>query len=159
MKCQWCKKETGIVHKNKKYCSSVCMNKSRYARSGIRSTREQRSEWYKKRCEQKGYIEKLRKQANKRNKDIKRFLAEYKIEKGCKDCGYKKHHSALEFDHIKGKKEINMAFAKSINQAKREIEKCDVVCSNCHRVRTYNRIYPCKPDIFEATYEPVSEDS
>lgn len=95
--------------------------------------------------------------ANKRARKIKIFLANYKIEKGCQDCGYKKHHSALEFDHIKGKKKINIAFAKSINQAEWEIKNCEVVCSNCHRVRSWNRLYPCKPNIFEKTYELMEE--
>jgi hypothetical protein len=39
----------------------------------------------------------------------------------------------------------------------KEIKKCDVVCANCHRIRTFNRLYPCKPDIFEMTYEKVEE--
>jgi len=93
--------------------------------------------------------------ANIRARKIKEFIANYKLECGCKDCGYKKHHSALDFDHIKGKKKINVCFAKSIAQAKKEIKKCEVGCSNCHRIRTYKRIYPCKSDIFEATYEAV----
>ena len=82
------------------------------------------------------------KKANERAKLVKVFLAQYKVERGCVDCGYNKHHSALEFDHIKGKKLLNVCFAKSIAQAKKEIAKCEVVCSNCHRVRTYNRILP-----------------
>lgn len=86
--------------------------------------------------------------ANDRARKIKVFLAEYKIKEGCKDCGYKKHHSALDFDHIKGKKEINIAFAKSINQAKKEIEKCEVVCSNCHRIRSYNRQTSTEMQVF-----------
>ena len=96
-----------------------------------------------------------RNKANDRAKKVKLFLAEYKIERGCVDCGYAKHHSALEFDHIKGNKKINVCFAKSITQAVKEIKKCEVVCSNCHRIRTWNLLYLCKPDIFEATYEPV----
>lgn len=95
--------------------------------------------------------------ANKRAKKIKIFLARYKIEKGCADCGYNKHHSALDFDHTKGKKKILVAFAKSITQAKKEIKKCDVVCANCHRIRTYKRLYPCKPDIFEKTYDIIEK--
>ena len=93
--------------------------------------------------------------ANDRAKKVKEFIAEYKSKNGCTDCGYNKHHSALEFDHIVGKKELNVCLAKSIKQAKKEIEKCEIVCSNCHRIRTYTRIYPCKPDIFEKTYENV----
>jgi hypothetical protein len=100
---------------------------------------EVRSRWYfNKKKDKKWYI-KIKKQQNERSKKIKVFLAEYKIQKGCQDCGYKKHHSALDFDHIKGKKELNVCFAKSIGQAKKEIEKCEIVCSNCHRIRTYNR--------------------
>ena len=91
--------------------------------------------------------------ANERTRKIKVFLAQYKIEKGCVDCGYKKHHSALDFDHVKGKKVLNVCFSKSIIQAKKEIEKCEVVCSNCHRIRSWKRLYPCRPEIFDITYE------
>lgn len=87
--------------------------------------------------------------ANERARKVKLFLAEYKMSKGCMDCGYKRHHSALEFDHVRGEKTLNVCFSKSIGQAKKEIDKCDVVCSNCHRIRTYKRLYPCKPDIEE----------
>lgn len=93
--------------------------------------------------------------ANIRAKNVRLFLAEYKLEKKCLDCGYDKHHSALDFDHVKGDKDLNVCFAKSITQAKKEIEKCEVVCSNCHRIRTYNRLYPCKEDIFKLTYDEV----
>lgn len=95
--------------------------------------------------------------ANARQKDVRDFLAKYKINIGCVDCGYKGHHSALEFNHTGTDKEINVCNAKSIKQAKMEIEKCEVVCSNCHRIRTYNRIYPCKPDAFETTYDVIGQ--
>jgi hypothetical protein len=39
----------------------------------------------------------------------------------CKNCG-------KGFDHIKGEKEFNVCNAKSVNQAKKEIKKCEVVC-------------------------------
>ncbi len=93
--------------------------------------------------------------ANVRAKKVKDFLANYKTQKGCVDCGYNTHHSALDFDHFVGNKSINVCNAKSITQALSEIDKCEVVCSNCHRIRTYNRLYPCKPDIFEETYEKI----
>ena len=94
---------------------------------------------------------------NERNRRVKRWIAEYKLARGCADCGYAGHHAALDFDHITGEKELNVCFAKSIAQAQREALKCDVVCANCHRIRTYERLNPCKPDIFDATYEPAYE--
>jgi hypothetical protein len=92
--------------------------------------------------------------ANKRATAIRRWLDAYKVAHGCIDCGYKKHHAALHFDHVRGEKKLNVCFAKSITQAKAEIEKCEVRCANCHAVKTFT-FYPCKPDIFAATYEPV----
>ena len=82
---------------------------------------------------------------------------------GCVDCGYCEHLAALDFDHVSGEKERLVSFAKSIEQAKTEIAKCEVRCANCHRIRTWERkkrekgaaVHPCKPDIFEATYDPV----
>lgn len=90
--------------------------------------------------------------ANRRATEIRRWLDTYKLNAGCVDCGYKEHHAALHFDHVRGEKKLNVSFAKSIAQAKTEIEKCEVRCANCHAVKTF-KFYPCKPDIFEKTYE------
>lgn len=72
--------------------------------------------------------------------EVRQFLADYKLEDGCVDCGYKEHHAALDFDHVRGEKSINVCNARSISAAKKEIEKCEVVCANCHRIRTYMRL-------------------
>lgn len=50
----------------------------------------------------------------------------------------------LEFDHVpgRGKKVGNVGdLAKygSWPKALREIAKCDIVCANCHRIRTHTR--------------------
>jgi len=143
--CIWC--GTSIeeeAHRNRKYCSSSCAYQARYKRTGQRTTPGQRSVYYKQRCLKRGYRNKLRIQTNARNHLIKLFLAEYKLSKGCKDCDYKKHHAALDFDHVRGVKLLTVCLAKSITQAKKEIKKCDVVCSNCHRIRTYKRYHEKK---------------
>lgn len=102
---------------------------------------ESKRNWYNEKKKDSKWLEKSNKKANERRRLVRKFIADYKIDKGCSDCGYNEHHAALDFDHIKGEKKINVCFAKSINQAKEEIKKCEVVCSNCHRIRTYNRIY------------------
>lgn len=93
---------------------------------------------------------------NERTTKLRRWLDAYKLAAGCVDCGYKQHHAALHFDHVRGSKTINVCNAKSIAQAKSEISKCEVRCANCHAAKTF-RMYPCKPDIFEMTYEAVTE--
>ena len=49
----------------------------------------------------------------------------------------------LEFDHVRGEKSGNIsemiASGHSIARLQTEIEKCDVVCANCHRIRTGDR--------------------
>jgi hypothetical protein len=68
------------------------------------------------------------------------WVVAYKLEKGCADCGYRAHHAALDFDHTKGKTQ-NIGNMRSIPAIIAEIEKhkCEVVCANCHRIRTVNR--------------------
>jgi len=70
------------------------------------------------------------------------WLNEIKLVAGCADCGYREHAVALDFDHRPGEaKRFNVAWAKMRSKAVllAEIAKCDVVCSNCHRVRTHAR--------------------
>ena len=139
-----------------KYCSQTCENKARYKRHGQRATPEVRSAWYRDRVEVPGVRDKLNEQARVRRERVMRFIRDFKLRSGCIDCGYKAHHAALEFDHVRGEKALNVCFAKSIAQAKAEMKKCEVVCANCHRIRTYERLQnPCKPDIFKATYDPA----
>jgi len=77
----------------------------------------------------------------KRYSQNRKFINEYKLSHGCKDCGYKEHHAGLEFDHIKPKlrKNVSALIGSSIRVIKEEIERCEVVCAICHNIRTWNR--------------------
>ena len=67
------------------------------------------------------------------------FRAQIKMDAGCKDCGYNQHHAALDFDHVHGEKAVSMSNA-SPGQFLAELPKCEVVCANCHRIRTYKKL-------------------
>lgn len=60
----------------------------------------------------------------------------------CMDCGVKYPPYVMDFDHVRGKKEFNIAAKKhgrTLEKLLDEIDKCDIVCSNCHRIRTHER--------------------
>lgn len=58
----------------------------------------------------------------------------------CMDCGKNFPPCAMDFDHREGKI-FNISRAASIKlnweTIQEEINKCDIVCSNCHRIRTH----------------------
>lgn len=73
-----------------------------------------------------------------------RLLQEIKLEKGCADCGYNKYACALDFDHRPGTEKLYVPahmpkYKLSIAKIMAELDKCDIVCANCHRVRTMKR--------------------
>jgi 5-methylcytosine-specific restriction endonuclease McrA len=55
----------------------------------------------------------------------------------CEDCGYQRTIWALEFHHRDAKtKDFSLGgFLGSIERARREADKCFLVCANCHRIR------------------------
>lgn len=59
----------------------------------------------------------------------------------CVDCGLSFHWCAMEFHHRdpkeKFKKISTMVTSSSRKKILEEIEKCDLLCSNCHRIREY----------------------
>lgn len=58
----------------------------------------------------------------------------------CMDCGQRYPYYVMDFDHREDKEfTISKRRAYSIEKLLAEIAKCDVVCSNCHRIRTFNR--------------------
>lgn len=62
----------------------------------------------------------------------------------CADCGGRFPPFVMDFDHREGEvKRLNIGRQKHSNLALvlEEIEKCDIVCANCHRIRTKERGY------------------
>lgn len=55
----------------------------------------------------------------------------------CADCGIQYPWYVMDFDHRHGEKKFNIGKARGVgfNVLKSEIEKCEVVCANCHRLR------------------------
>jgi hypothetical protein len=85
-----------------------------------------------------------RKQHYNRVASHKRLVVNrWKRRKGCVDCGYKANYDALELDHLFGKKGNYRTVASlmyaSWKAIKEEIAKCEVVCANCHAIRTRQR--------------------
>ena len=61
----------------------------------------------------------------------------------CKDCGGCWPPVAMDFDHVRGEKVVNIAELVrkgKLAQLIPELDKCDLVCAGCHRVRTQKRI-------------------
>lgn len=60
------------------------------------------------------------------------------FKKKCEICGYDKNKSALEFHHVDKNKEfgINQLARRALTNKQKiidEMEKCIVICANCHR--------------------------
>ena len=72
----------------------------------------------------------------KRRKKIREMAMEYKGNK-CMLCGYKKCIQALEFHHIVNTgKDFGISdkgYTRSWEKVKKEIDKCVLICANCHR--------------------------
>lgn len=91
----------------------------------------------------------------KRRARNKQFVQSYKLEHGCSICGYNKCAEALEFDHIdrSTKNGINDSVSKlsghgsSIETIKIAINKCNLLCANCHREKTIKNKDYNKKDI------------
>ncbi len=71
-----------------------------------------------------------------RQRKFKADCVEYKGGK-CINCGYNKYFGALEFHHLDpSKKDFHIAKArmwKLDNIVKQELDKCALLCANCHR--------------------------
>jgi hypothetical protein len=77
--------------------------------------------------------------------EVIEWYRELKSGRPCADCGGIFHYSAMEWDHLPGLPKVAevstiVARTRSRRRVLEEIEKCDLVCANCHAVRTFNRI-------------------
>jgi hypothetical protein len=78
-------------------------------------------------------------QARVRNVTTRKWLADYKLSRGCVDCGFGSHPAALQLDHEGEKSAEISSLRSSIVKMSKEIEagKCIVRCANCHSIKTW----------------------
>jgi predicted transcriptional regulator len=93
-------------------------------------------------CSPKPQKERITARTKNSRAEISEFIKDIKNGSVCADCGVDYPHFQLEFDHLGDKKFTISGFRQhtnSLDVVKAEIAKCDIVCSNCHRTRTYMR--------------------
>lgn len=82
---------------------------------------------------------------NKKKNSLKmrRLIKRYKTFYGCSLCGYNKHPNAIHFDHIEPSNkfmEINKMSGYGKKSIKKEMDKCRLLCANCHAEHTANQM-------------------
>ncbi|MEK6229268.1 MAG: hypothetical protein AABM31_08090 [Actinomycetota bacterium] len=93
------------------------------------------------RANKQRYIDRARAQQERRRLERTKYLIEFFKTHPCADCG-ECNPVVLEFDHLRDKA-FNISAALPYRNWQRillEIEKCEVVCANCHRKRTARRL-------------------
>ncbi len=99
--------------------------------------KEYQAKWYKLHRK-----EQIQRASDYHQNNLKK-LREIKESTPCKDCGRKFIFCVMDFDHVSGEKHDNistlMARKVSWKTVEEEIKKCEIVCSNCHRIRTFLR--------------------
>jgi hypothetical protein len=80
----------------------------------------------------------------RRRKDALMAVVERLKDRPCADCGVRHPPWVMDFDHLDSSKKLGSPsrLARDFGNedvVRAEAEKCDVVCSNCHRHRTHLR--------------------
>ncbi|HUH08184.1 MAG TPA: hypothetical protein VML96_10305 [Egibacteraceae bacterium] len=112
-------------HRRQSYCSDC---KADYQREWYRLNRERHMV----------RVKRLREQQS----TVNRQIIETAKDVPCADCGMRYPPYVMDFDHVTGRKTRNVSQMRSRaseSQLRTEISKCEVVCANCHRVRTFSR--------------------
>ncbi len=80
--------------------------------------------------------------ASAKHRALIRSLIEEAKNVPCADCGGRYPTCAMDLDHVHGAKEFKVSEAVQrcyglvFERVRAEIAKCEVVCANCHRIRT-----------------------
>jgi hypothetical protein len=80
----------------------------------------------------------------------RRITNRIKVERGCEECGFNTHPSALQFDHIDPATKYRTKSGKIVHPSDMikggryaletvlaEIAKCRILCANCHAIYTH----------------------
>ena len=128
-----------------------------YRKNASAESKEKNLEWQRKRYQERKndpeFIERRRARGVANGSSIKRSalrserseLIDAIKDVPCMDCNQRLPPICMDFDHIpeRGKKSFNISqrcyTGSSWQSILEEIKKCDIICSNCHRIRTEMR--------------------
>jgi hypothetical protein len=110
------------------------MSTSEWRRKNPEKLREYRRNWYHRNS--KKAIEKVA----ERKRSVKEWFRSYKEKLTC-HCG-ESFWACLDFHHLDPKQKVKslslaVSYGWSIERLKTEIDKCGVLCANCHRKETF----------------------
>lgn len=120
--CTQCNKQ--LTGNQQKFCCNAC---------------KQKDHWHKKKKQPNTYHSQT-KRAFKRKLD---FIN--KLGGACSICGYNTNIAALEFNHIDPSTKLFGIDSRKISNTNiqdllKEVEKCELLCSNCHREHHYKEM-------------------
>lgn len=93
-----------------------------------------------------------------RNKEL---IGRYK-NRPCMDCGGWYEPCQMDFDHRPNEKKlfgISIYRSLKLSSIIAELRKCDIVCANCHRLRTFNRGQHSSRKLRDFSNDSVPADS
>jgi hypothetical protein len=77
-------------------------------------------------------------------KNIREKIRSLKAGSPCLDCGVRYPSYVMQFDHISNNKNFSIGNADRLGISEqvvlKEIDKCELVCANCHCQRTHDRL-------------------
>lgn len=83
--------------------------------------------------------EKILARRKERRSALRKAVNEYKLMRGCEDCGYDRFAECLEAHHTGDDKEAMISrMARDLRPFEdilQELTKCAIVCNRCHRER------------------------
>ena len=108
--------------------------------------KEYQRDWVaKKKQNNQDFIYTIKENVNIRRRSRKKEISDLKESTPCFDCDKFFQACIMDFDHIEDNKISNISRMVNNNASwekiYKEIAKCQLVCANCHRLRTWNRRY------------------
>lgn len=129
--------------KCKKNKSLECFNKKSSRKDGLQN--------YCRDCDnnrlREHYTNNKQYYRDKRNRNRDKYRVNsrtLKESRPCFDCGVFYPYYVMDWDHRDSKGKVagvsQLVSSGYVSKTKKEIEKCDLVCANCHRIRTFQRL-------------------
>jgi ATP-dependent Lon protease len=133
-RCKKCHTEKNKLYQKQNY-KKIKNYQKQYREDNLENLSKQRKDYYEN---NKQSIAKRQKEYYLKNKEKIDAIKK----QPCMDCKNIFPTICMDFDHVRGKKLYNIANMKSQSWelVEAEIKKCDVICSNCHRIRTHERL-------------------